>query len=72
MIASSAWIAEVSSATAIVELVFLGGTAAYAGGAPIAKGAMRVTFWGVLAMGLTASVGRLFGTIVEIEYAARH
>jgi len=61
LLAPSAWVAEVSSATALVTLVVLGGTAAYAGGASIARGAMRVAFWGALAMGLTAGVGRLFG-----------
>jgi len=43
-------------------LVVLGALAANAGGAPMVRGAMRVTFWGVLAMGLTAGVGALFGT----------
>lgn len=64
LLAPSAWIVEVSSMTALVTLVALGGTASYAGGAPIAKGAMRVAFWGALAMGLTAGVGRLFGAVV--------
>ncbi len=44
-------------------LAFLGGLAARAGGAPIVAGAIRVTFWGALAMGLTAIVGRLFGVV---------
>jgi len=64
LLAPSAWVAEVSSATALVALVILGGIAAYAGGASIAKGAMRVAFWGALAMGLTAGIGRLFGAVV--------
>jgi VIT1/CCC1 family predicted Fe2+/Mn2+ transporter len=64
LLAPSARVAEVSSATALVTLVILGGTAGYAGGASIAKGAMRVAFWGALAMGLTAGVGRLFGAAV--------
>jgi VIT1/CCC1 family predicted Fe2+/Mn2+ transporter len=64
LLAPSARVAEVSSATALVALLILGGTAAYAGGASITKGAMRVAFWGALAMGLTASVGRLFGALV--------
>jgi VIT1/CCC1 family predicted Fe2+/Mn2+ transporter len=64
LLAPSARVAEVSSATALVTLVILGGTAAYAGGASVAKGAMRVAFWGALAMGLTAGVGRLFGAVV--------
>jgi VIT1/CCC1 family predicted Fe2+/Mn2+ transporter len=57
----SAKVAQVSSATALVTLLVLGGIAAYAGGAPIARGAIRVAFWGVLAMGITAGVGTFFG-----------
>jgi VIT1/CCC1 family predicted Fe2+/Mn2+ transporter len=44
-------------------LALLGGLAAGAGGAPISVGAFRVTFWGALAMLLTAGVGRIFGVI---------
>jgi VIT1/CCC1 family predicted Fe2+/Mn2+ transporter len=54
------------SAVAVLSLVFLallGGVAARAGGAPITLGAIRVTFWGALAMGLTAVVGRIFGVV---------
>jgi VIT1/CCC1 family predicted Fe2+/Mn2+ transporter len=47
--------------TAIVLLAVLGGVAARLGGAPIWIGASRVTFWGAIAMGCTALVGRLFG-----------
>jgi vacuolar iron transporter family protein len=43
-------------------LALLGGLAARAGGAPVAKGAIRVLFWGSLAMGLTTGVGALFGS----------
>jgi len=50
------------SATSLVFLALLGGLAARAGGASIAVGAIRVTFWGALAMGVTAGVGALFGT----------
>ncbi len=57
-------VAEVTSATALAALVMLGGTAAYAGGAAIARGAMRVAFWGALAMALTAGAGRFFGATV--------
>lgn len=64
LLAPPAWVAEVVSATALVTLVVLGGTAAYAGGASIVKGAVRVAFWGALAMALTAGVGRLFGTTI--------
>ncbi len=45
----------------LVFLAFLGSLAARAGGAPVLVGAARVTFWGALAMSLTAGVGRLFG-----------
>ncbi|MBU5636952.1 VIT family protein [Geomonas sp. Red69] len=64
LLAPTAWVTEVLSATALVTLAILGATAAYAGGAPIVKGAIRVAFWGALAMGLTAGVGKLFGTVV--------
>ena len=49
--------------TSLVFLAFLGGLAAKAGGASIAIGAFRVTFWGALAMALTAGVGKLFGVV---------
>lgn len=64
LIAPSAWVAIVVSATALIALVILGGTAAYAGGASVARGAIRVAFWGALAMGITAIIGRLFGAAV--------
>ena len=57
-------VATVASATAFVSLLVLGGAAARAGGASLTKGAIRVAFWGALAMGLTAAVGKLFGTHV--------
>lgn len=56
------WVTEVSTVTALVTLLILGGTAAHAGGASIVRGAGRVAFWGALAMGLTAGAGKLFGT----------
>ncbi len=45
----------------LISLALLGAWAARAAGASAAKGAMRVLFWGALAMGVTASVGTLFG-----------
>jgi vacuolar iron transporter family protein len=48
----------------LIFLALLGVLAARAGGAPVMKAAIRVTFWGALAMGITAGVGALFGTIV--------
>jgi VIT1/CCC1 family predicted Fe2+/Mn2+ transporter len=50
----------VVSITSLVFLAVLGALAAYAGGAPIAKGAVRVTFWSALAMALTTGVGMFF------------
>jgi vacuolar iron transporter family protein len=50
------------SGSSLVFLALLGGLAARAGGAGVTMGAIRVTFWGALAMALTASVGWLFGT----------
>jgi VIT1/CCC1 family predicted Fe2+/Mn2+ transporter len=52
------------SAASLLFLMLLGMLAAYSGGAGIIKGAFRVTFWGALAMGLTAAVGSAFGTVV--------
>ncbi|QDU98921.1 VIT1/CCC1 transporter family protein [Lignipirellula cremea] len=51
-------------ATSILFLALLGGFGAHAGGAPVIKAALRVTFWGALAMGLTAGVGALFGAAI--------
>ena len=51
----------VVSGTSLLFLAILGGVAARVGGASAATGAIRVTFWGALAMALTAGVGILFG-----------
>jgi VIT1/CCC1 family predicted Fe2+/Mn2+ transporter len=48
----------------LVSLAVLGGVAARAGGARITTGALRVTFWGALAMAITAAVGHFVGTAV--------
>ena len=47
----------------IVLLLVLGALAAKVGGAAVGKGALRVAFWGAVAMGCTALVGRLFGAV---------
>jgi VIT1/CCC1 family predicted Fe2+/Mn2+ transporter len=49
--------------SSLVFLAFLGGLAAHTGGARITVGAVRVTFWGALAMTLTAGVGHFFGVV---------
>jgi len=51
------------AALSLAFLATLGGIAAKVGGARVSTGAIRVTFWGALAMALTASVGTLFGVI---------
>ena len=51
----------VVAGVSLVCLAGLGALAAGAGGAPPTTGAVRVAFWGALAMGLTAAVGALFG-----------
>jgi len=43
-------------------LLVLGGAAAHLGGAPLARGSLRVAFWGAVAMACTAAVGSLFGS----------
>jgi len=52
------------TAASLVFLAFLGAIGARTGGAGILRATVRVTFWGAIAMGLTAAIGRLFGTIV--------
>jgi VIT1/CCC1 family predicted Fe2+/Mn2+ transporter len=49
------------SAVTLLLLASLGALAARAGGAGMLKGALRVTFWGAVALAVTASVGTLFG-----------
>jgi vacuolar iron transporter family protein len=64
-----AWLVPGSQLIALVAgasllfLASLGALAAQAGGASLSIGAIRVTFWGALAMALTAGVGRVFGVI---------
>jgi VIT1/CCC1 family predicted Fe2+/Mn2+ transporter len=62
-VAPEAQIIPLVAVSSLVFLATLGGLAARAGGAPITTGAFRVTFWGSLAMALTALVGRLFGVV---------
>jgi VIT1/CCC1 family predicted Fe2+/Mn2+ transporter len=52
------------SGTSLLFLALLGALAARAGGAGVWPGLIRVTFWGALAMGMTAGVGALFGAVV--------
>jgi VIT1/CCC1 family predicted Fe2+/Mn2+ transporter len=63
VMAPAAGLIPIVSGTSLVFLALLGGLAARAGGAGVTMGAIRVTFWGALAMALTAGVGSLFGTV---------
>jgi vacuolar iron transporter family protein len=58
-----AFVAGVSIAS-LVFLGLLGAIGARAGGANVGKATLRVTFWGALAMALTAGIGAIFGTVV--------
>ena len=51
----------VTAGLSLAFLAVLGAIAARIGGAGIAKGTLRVTFWGAIAMAITAAIGRLFG-----------
>jgi len=51
------------AASSLIFLTLLGALAARAGGSGVVQGAVRVTFWGALAMALTAGIGSLFGMI---------
>ena len=64
LLAPTASLVPIVAAVSLVCLAILGGLAAVVGGAGAVAGAIRVTFWGALAMALTAGVGALFGTVV--------
>ncbi len=64
LLAPPAGLVAAVSMASLPLLALLGVLAARAGGAPLGKSAARVTFWGALAMGATAGVGALFGTVV--------
>jgi vacuolar iron transporter family protein len=61
-IAPESGLVPLVSGTSLVFLAILGALAARAGGAGVTVGAIRVTFWGALAMAVTAAVGALFGS----------
>ena len=60
LLAPAAGLAWTVSVTALLFLAALGALAAYVGGSGMLRAAARVTFWGALAMGLTAAVGHFF------------
>ena len=63
-VAPQTWTIALIAMISLVCLAVLGGVAAQVGGAPVLKGALRVVFWGALAMAVTTGVGKLFGTAV--------
>ena len=64
IVASPARVIPLVAGSSLMFLALLGGLAARAGGAGVIVGALRVTFWGALAMALTAGIGRVVGTAV--------
>ena len=64
LLSPSGWLVSTVSAASLLFLALLGAIGARAGGANVLRATMRVTFWGALAMALTAGIGALFGTVV--------
>lgn len=64
LVAPEARLMPVVFGSSLIFLTVLGVLAARVGGAPVMTSAVRVVFWGAIAMGLTAAVGALFGTVV--------
>ncbi len=64
MLAPEAWLIHGVTGLSLFFLAVLGGVGARAGGAPPVRGILRVTFWGAIAMAVTAVVGALFGAVV--------
>ncbi len=64
VLAPEALITKIVTSSALVLLAVLGAIAANVGGASLIRGALRVAFWGALALVVSALVGRIFGTVV--------
>jgi len=63
-IAPAGYQPQLVGAVSVLCLAALGAMGAKTGGAAVLKGTIRVTFWGVIAMAVTAGIGALFGTHV--------
>jgi len=63
-ISPAQWLIPSVSIASLIFLALLGAVGAKVGGADILRATARVTFWGALAMALTAGIGKLFGTVV--------
>ena len=64
LISPTAWLIPIVSVASLAFLALLGAVGAKAGGANVPRATARVAFWGLLAMALTAGIGKLFGTVV--------
>jgi vacuolar iron transporter family protein len=64
VVSPASLIVPIVAAASLGFLALLGAIGAKAGGADVVRATMRVTFWGALAMALTAGIGKLFGTVV--------
>lgn len=64
VLAPVAHVVWIVAATSLLGLAVLGVLGASAGGAGVLRGALRVTFWGALAMAVTAAIGAVFGVMV--------
>ncbi|KRG59039.1 VIT1/CCC1 transporter family protein [Stenotrophomonas nitritireducens] len=62
LLAPHAHVAQITTVSTLIGLCITGAMAAHAGGAPRLRGALRVMFWGALAMAAAAAIGTLFDT----------
>ena len=64
ILAPGGWLVPLEAIASLLFLALLGGVGAWAGGARVRAATLRVTFWGALAMALTAGIGLMVGTAV--------
>ncbi|HWM48447.1 MAG TPA: VIT family protein [Xanthobacteraceae bacterium] len=64
LVAPTAWLIPAVAAGSLIFLALLGAIGAWTGGAGVLKPTVRVTFWGAIAMALTAAIGAMAGTVV--------
>jgi len=64
LIAPASWVVPAVSIASLAFLALLGAIGAKAGGANVLKATIRMTFWGAIAMAITAGIGAAFGTVV--------
>ena len=65
LLANPTYLIACTVAASLICLLFLGGMSAKVGGANVTTGALRVAWWSAVAMGVTAGVGALFGTVTR-------